>query len=259
MRNFVLAAFFCTVSCFSQGSSSYQSLTSKEQVSFNMNKASESFVLIQTNINIAKSVCDSNGNNCESYAGPSIESSGSGTTIKIKGQKYVLTAAHVCSPSNFDSSFSMIRTLGMLEEKVSGVGFYGNQTSFKIAALDIENDLCILEPQTHWVSPHAKIAKSSPSQGSEVYAVAAPFGIFEPGMVLGFEGYVSGTDADGDIVTTIPTRPGSSGSAILDKKGNVCGVTHSAIAQFESLGIGTPIEKVHKLIEAIHLAMDEDG
>jgi S1-C subfamily serine protease len=254
MRNLVLTVFLFAASCFPQATSDYQSLTGKAQVSFNMNKASESFVMIHTSIHVAKSICDSDGNECVSHDGPTVSSSGSGTTIKIKNRKYVLTAAHVCSPSTFDASFNIIKLLGMIEESVSGIGFYGNEAKFEIAAIDVQNDLCILEPKSYWVSPHAKVAKSSPNQGSEVFAVAAPFGIFEPGMVLGFEGYVSGVDSDGDIVTTIPTRPGSSGSAILDKRGNVCGVTHSAIAQFESLGIGTPVEKVHDLIEAMHLS-----
>jgi S1-C subfamily serine protease len=255
MRNLVLASFLFAASCFSQAGD-YQSPTSKEQVAFNMSKASQSFVLIQTKVFVSTSQCDEDGTNCESYDSPSIPSTGSGTTVKISGQKYVLTAAHVCSPSNFDVTFGMMRSLGILEETISGIGFYGNKTDFEIAAMDVDSDLCILKPLTRWVSPHANIAKSSPKQGSKVYAVAAPFGIFEPGLVLGFDGYVSGIDADGDILTTIPTRPGSSGSAILDRKGNVCGITHSAISQFESLGIGTPIEKVHSLIEAMHLIND---
>jgi len=71
-------------------------------------------------------------------------------------------------------------------------------------------------------------------------------------MVLAFEGYFAGIDSDGDVITTIPTRPGSSGSAILNEQGKIVGIIHSAISQFESVGIGAPIDKVHDLIEAMH-------
>ena len=82
--------------------------------------------------------------------------------------------------------------------------------------------------------------------------VSAPFGIFEPGLTLVYDGYLAGSDSDGDIIVTMPTRPGSSGSAILDERGRVIGIVHSAFSMMESVGIGTPIEAVHELFETIN-------
>ncbi len=222
-----------------------------EKVSFHAHKPSRSFAFIRVDVLIVKEKCDEEGL-CQSYEESAVSSTGSGSTITIRGDKYILTAAHVCMPSMFDSTVAFMHSLGFVTESLSAIGFYGNETSLKVVALDLESDICILEPQSVWVNPSLKLAKKLPRQGTKVHTVAAPFGLFEPGMVLAFEGYLAGLDSDGDVIVTFATRPGSSGAAILDSRGYIVGVVHSALPQFESLGIGTPIEKVHDLIEAMH-------
>lgn len=239
------------VSCVQPGAKNAHDVE-KQLVSFNAGRSSESFVFIDADIFTIESRCDLETNACESVEGEVMSATGSGMTIKIRNEKYVLTAAHVCSPTNFNMSLGIMNSLGLITVKLTGIGFYGNTSELTIAALDVENDICILKPSSRWTSPHVSLAKHLPPQGSEMFVVAAPLGIFEPGMVLAFEGYFAGIDSEGDVITTIPTRPGSSGSAILNEQGKVVGIIHSAISQFESVGIGAPIDKVHDLIEAMH-------
>jgi S1-C subfamily serine protease len=224
----------------------------KQLASFNASRSSRSFVFINTDITTFESSCDIETDECESIEGEVMSATGSGMTIKIGRKKYVLTAAHVCSPAKFNPSLAIMDVLELISVKLTGTGFYGNKSDFEIVAIDVENDICILKPSSWWISPHVPMARNIPDQGSKLFVTAAPLGIFEPGMVLTFEGYFGGIDSDGDMIMSIPTRPGSSGSAILNEQGKIVGVIHSAISQFESVGIGTPIEKVHDLIEAMH-------
>ena len=60
-----------------------------------------------------------------------------------------------------------------------------------------------------------------------------------------------GTDDDGDIMVSMPTRPGTSGSAILDEHEHVVGVIHSAFSMMESIGIGTPVDVIHDLFAVL--------
>ena len=49
----------------------------------------------------------------------------------------------------------------------------------------------------------------------------------------------------------MPTRPGTSGAAILNKENEIVGIIHSAISRIENVGIGTPVTAVHELFETI--------
>ena len=90
-----------------------------------------------------------------------------------------------------------------------------------------------------------------PSLGDVVYNMAAPFGIFGPKMVLLFEGYYSGKDYRNVYFFTVPTRPGSSGSPILNTKGEVISVIHSAMIRFESVGLGCDLTAIQNLMQQI--------
>ena len=70
-------------------------------------------------------------------------------------------------------------------------------------------------------------------------------------MALAFDGYLAGFDEDGDVIVSLPTRPGTSGSAILNKNGEVIGVIHSAYGMMENIGIGTSVDSLYVMFEAI--------
>ena len=81
--------------------------------------------------------------------------------------------------------------------------------------------------------------------------MAAPFGIFNPGMVLLMHGYYSGKDSRNIHFFTIPTRPGSSGSPILNADGEIVSVIHSAMRSFESVGLGCDLAAIQNIMTEI--------
>jgi hypothetical protein len=74
--------------------------------------------------------------------------------------------------------------------------------------------------------------------GEKVQNIAAPVGIFSPGMLLTFQGRNSGVDPLGNAYFSFPGAPGSSGSPVFDDKGKLVSVIHSAHLQFDHFSIG---------------------
>ena len=78
--------------------------------------------------------------------------------------------------------------------------------------------------------------------GDRVYNVASPMAFFSPGMVPLFDGYYSGDifSSQGlDSIYTIAAREGSSGSSVLNSRGQIIGVVHSSIPGFHNVAICT--------------------
>ena len=222
----------------------------KIAVSLNTNKASTSFVYLESTMDVSREHCDAEGE-CKDVSESVHSALGSGMTISRKGETYVLTAGHVCVPQAYDPYLGLVSYIGQVTNKLHGTGYYGNKSEFEILAIDQAKDLCILRATSRWISPGVKLARRLPSPGTKVYMVSAPFGIFEPGLTLVYDGYLAGSDTEGDIMVSMPTRPGTSGSSILDEKGRVIGVVHSAFSMMESVGIGTPVEVVHELFDSL--------
>jgi hypothetical protein len=108
-------------------------------------------------------------------------------------------------------------------------------------------DLCIIRTVGEWGVP-VKLSDREPEYGERVISMAAPEGIFESNMVLVFEGRYSGQTSSGDKIFTIPCAPGSSGSAVLDKNGNIVSVIHSAAKNFQNIAIGSNLNDVREFI-----------
>lgn len=231
-------------------SSDVATSTEKTTVSFNINRVSRSFVYIESTLDLTQSICDPDGN-CIDQSESVHSSLGSGMTITHKRRTYVITAGHVCAPQAYDEYLSMVSYFGTVSNSIVGTGYFGNKSEFTVVGVNIERDVCILKAKERWVSPGLKLAKRLPKQGTKVCMISAPFGVFEPGMTLAYDGYLAGTDDDGDIMVSMPTRPGTSGSAILDEHEHVVGVIHSAFSMMESIGIGTPVDVIHDLFAVL--------
>ena len=245
----IICVFIMLSACTNDESVSLP-IANKSRVSHWITEASKSFVFIETAISF-KTVCNGEQSECVEPSKAIHSAMGSGMTIKQNGSIYVLTAGHICQPQHYDPRLLPLGHAGTTTNYLMGHGFYGNKTEFEILGVNIAKDICILKPKSKWISPPAKLAKKMPKQGSSLYMVAAPLGIFEPGVVLGFDGYYAGLDSEGDILVSMPTRPGSSGAAILDKENKVVGIIHSAISRIENVGIGTPVNAIHELFKTI--------
>ncbi len=168
-----------------------------------------------------------------------ISSRGSGMVVGMTadGNSAILTANHVCNPPPF---LIALWSPGAQKE-ISITDFNGNIYPATIILSSIKNDLCLLKIDG-FISQGVPLAKDELYIGEKVYSVAAPMAFFSPGMVPLLDGYYSGdifTSNGIDSVYTVPAREGSSGSAILNNKGEIVGLVQSSLTGFQSVTICT--------------------
>ena len=118
-----------------------------------------------------------------------------------------------------------------------------------VVKIDHDADLCALSVPTFKAAP-VKFSRNSPDIGDEVIALSAPFGINSPTMTLTFTGKYSGKSGKWHFYT-IPTRPGSSGSVVLNKKYRGVGMLNAAFQDIETVGMGAGHEETQQFLRSI--------
>ena len=125
--------------------------------------------------------------------------------------------------------------------------------------IDKDNDLCmlmVLGPTDNIDKKILKLSNRKPYHGERIYNIAAPLGIFTPGMLPVFEGFYSGpclypeegNDSRVDMYT-LPIRGGSSGSPILNDDGELIGVVIAGVRGFENLGFSPSYDVIKQFLE----------
>ena len=195
----------------------------------------ESFVFVKHKATFH--ICGDKG--C-STTGPSRSLLGSGFIIgTTSGGSIGLTAGHVCAPPPDIEG-------GKFSSEIT-VALWGG-AEYKATAIKIipSLDVCVLELENVWLPP-LRFAPSPPKHGERVYTAAAPYGQFDSGMVLVFEGFYSGVqtsvpvpDEPGNAYSmldsyTMPTGPGSSGAPIVNAEGEVVGMTIIRFGPLENM------------------------
>ena len=161
-----------------------------------------------------------------------------------KVRSYLITSAHVC---NVD--YGRLVYLPNFSAKLQ---FYGldlqlRKYDYMIEKVDFENDLCVVS--TNKIQGRAyKIASKNTGIGQKVYNIAAPHDIFGKNMVPLFSGYYSG-QAHNRSIFTLPAVGGSSGSPILNKKGEVIGVVSAVTKQFKNIVISSTLKSIKRIIK----------
>jgi len=159
----------------------------------------------------------------------------------------VLTAAHVCTEDVPETYKHRGVTISILTStKIRLRSPLGKTTSGVIVKLDHDLDLCLLRPGKTYSDP-VEIATKHPSLGDRVYAISAPYGISDKNLALIFTGFYSGS-SEGIHYYTIPTRPGSSGSSVLNESWEVIGTLNAAFRSIESIGLGAGLEDIRGFI-----------
>jgi hypothetical protein len=206
-----------------------------------INPPSDSFgfiVSIVTVKNVEK--CAKDG--CEEGM-TSVASASSIVIQREAGYTRLLTAGHACSVSEIGDTVTMVQDFSGEKHFVTAQIYSGTP------------DLCLLETDDEWGTP-LKISLNSPKHGDRVWNMAAPSGIFAPGMLLLFDGYYSGRKDDSDYYT-ISAAPGSSGSAILNSRGDIIGIVHSAILKFTNLAACVTQEQIISFLKKATEILDE--
>ena len=214
----------------------------------------KAFVLVSLDNHVIPDDCMDNEDmsmwdECPEASGFTITSRGSGVVIGTsKGVSYVLTASHVCKHQKAEAvivdgaPYSYTNS-----EQLTVIGYDGIARRSMIVGADEDNDICLVLSLGVWTAP-AKIAKNEPLQGEHVYNIAAPMGIFAPGMALLFDGHFSGVDPDHNAFYTIPAWPGSSGSPVFNTNGEVIGIIHSATPIFPNISVASRLEDIQSLL-----------
>lgn len=214
----------------------------------------ESFVFVEVHDSAYMiNNCDTGDDACENESQllyqTTINASGHVLHTLDENSTYVLTAGHACDQNMATELVSPETLDGYVNHTlvVTLHDYYGYPHEGKVLAVDREKDLCIIQSNDIWTQGQP-LSRRLPKIGDQVYNIAAPLGIFSPGNALIFTGYFSGIDQNYDAYFTLPSRPGSSGSAIFNEHGEIVAIVHSAVRNLEHLAIASPINEIEAFV-----------
>ena len=173
------------------------------------------------------------------------QATGSGAVIENDGNTQIVTAGHVC-----DSSDMVFPASPFPEFEIMAYDWLGNGYKAEIKSIDMKNDLCLVEIENVEFPGELDIAKRPPRMKERLFLAAAPLGIFVKGMPLFFDGYYSGEDPNGNVLSTVPVAPGSSGGAIVNKRGEIVSIVTAGFVGFDNVSISTSASVLRQFLEA---------
>ena len=185
-----------------------------------------------------------------------LRSSGSGAVVKTTfSGAYVLTAAHVCDDSDVIGQIKKDIPNVKINIEFDVVTLDGDKYKVEILDMDHKNDICLLWVQNLY-EPPILISTKAPEPGDRVYNLAAPLGVHDIDMVPVFDGFYNGIDSRGVALYSIPAFGGSSGSPIVNVRGELVGMIHSTLRHFPQIAI-SPNYKVMRAF--INNTIEKDG
>ena len=203
-----------------------------------------SFVKVETLIKVKTCLSEDDSETCDPYA---TFSSGSGVVTFYKNRKAILTAAHVCRTNKFGSVFGSVKEQDIALRVIDRENkqFYVNVIKY-----DVDLDICLMDAPDI-IGPGVRISTKAPEYAERVYNVAAPLGIAEGNMVPVYEGFFFGEDS-GRSFYSIPTIGGSSGSPILNVRGELVGMIHSVHYRFHHISLSVTHRDLWNFLSSPH-------
>lgn len=177
-------------------------------------------------------------------AEPELVSMGSGAVILYKNKKAVLTAAHVCKQESFEKFVSMHNGHFFLK----AIDRDGREYLIKVIKYDNSQDICLLASISGDLPPYLKISSKKPEYAEITYNLAAPLGIIDGSMVPTYQGFFFG-NSEGSAFYSIPVAGGSSGSPIVNAKGELVGMIHSVHYRFHHISLSATYEQLWNFLK----------
>ena len=155
---------------------------------------------------------------------------------------YALTAGHSCRSTFLPERKIAGVMVTHLGQKFTVIDYNGFKYEADVVAIDKRYDLCLLEVRSVLIKhPVLKVAQNSPKRGELAYNMAAPHGIIFPRMILTFDGYFTGYSPEGYAMYSMPTKPGSSGSPIMNINNELIGNIFAGYRSMENIGVASPL------------------
>ena len=191
------------------------------------------------------------GENEEGEEASQTMSSASGIAVyNDKDKISAFTAGHWCdSDGSAEQNLALVRMLNPgTEFRIENrVAFYGNFYPIEEMFIDIESDLCVItfkSPYAHKIKK-IKPAKKYPEIGEKLYTASSPLGLYQHEMRLLFEGFFAGCYAGQPYCFyTIPGIQGSSGSGVLNSKGQLVSILDVSVIDFYQVTGGARLENI---------------
>ena len=174
-----------------------------------------------------------------------------GSAIAIdhdKNSLRILTVHHVCGEETMEA-------LSLMYQKENGeyayphfklkAYFYGLEYDATIVDYDMDNDICLLEIESEFAYKAKKItvAKEKPRLGETLYTISAPHSMASKTTRFHFHGAFAGCD-NGRLshldfcFFSIPAAPGSSGSGVFNKYGELVSLISITLGPFPEISAG---------------------
>ena len=185
--------------------------------------------------------CDEETGVC---AEPELISMGSGAVVLYKNKKTILTAAHVCKQKSSEKFVSMHNGHFFLK----AIDRDDKEYIIKVIKYDNVQDICLLASITGDLPPYIRISSKKPEYAEITYNLAAPLGIIDQQMVPAYQGFFFG-NSKGSAFYSTAVAGGSSGSPIVNVKGELIGMIHSVHYRFHHISLSATYEQLWNFLK----------
>ncbi len=257
-----------TIFTTSLGCCSYNKNILEEKIKFNnyqktLKQSSNTPALNENFIYLTRIVAGSNDTericqkeedykDCETLIAPLTSASGYIFKVDKKNYKlYALTAGHWCHDLNKDNVSETFRHNLDYEPMTRNIAsFMGYQHDIQDIYMDMENDICIITFNSEHAgeAKNVKFAKRNPLIGEKVYAISSPEWHYSKSVRNHFEGRFSGCDIY-ECFYTIPATFGSSGSAVINEKGEIISIITKASIDFNNISFGPRLKYLKSFVK----------
>ncbi len=204
-----------------------------------LHSAKKSIVKLETWVNFEE--CGEEATSCRK---PELLSMGSGAVVLYNRSKVILTAAHICAQEEFE----MLTIFDQRIPYLKAIDRDEKEYLTEIIKYDNKEDICLLRSVSGDLPGYLKISSKKPEYGEIVYNLGGPLGIIKGEMVPVFQGQFFGTQ-ENRAFYSIPVIGGSSGSPIVNAKGELIGMIHSVHYRFHHISLSATYKQLWNFLK----------